>query len=72
MFIVFDDREVDPLRGLCYKLRHTLKDWRYDFVNLPLVAHPLNLPEDVKKRYDQAFAELPLREKAIEEMKHAD
>lgn len=58
---VLEDVLVTPLKNLCMKLRHNLKEWGYKFEKVPPQQYPQTLPAEVFQAYESeriAIAEL--------------
>ena len=52
--VFFQDSAVHPLRGLCTKLKTTLKEWRFPITTIHPQQFPHWLPEEVRENYERA------------------
>jgi superfamily II DNA or RNA helicase len=55
---VFEDAHVPPLKRLCQSVKHSLKEWKYEFETIVPNNLPRTLPSDAEREYDRVFAEL--------------
>jgi hypothetical protein len=56
--VFFQDSFIHPLRGLCTKLKTTLKEWRFQFLQSNPQQFPTWLPEEVRENYVRARADV--------------
>lgn len=68
---VFEDALVDPLKGLCRKLRQNLKEWGFVMETLQPQPYPRTLPVEVHYTYGAELAGILELERIVAEARAA-
>jgi superfamily II DNA or RNA helicase len=68
VMVVFEDVLVNPLKGLCRKLRQNLKEWGFTVETVPPQPYPRSFTPEVHWAYEQERIELAELERARAEL----